>query len=45
MLDVDPLHEGVDDAGRLTYLRGAFADFRTFSDRIMRNSRSGNGSG
>ena len=42
---IDPLHEGVDAAERLAYLRGAFADFRTFSDRVMRNSVAGNGTG
>ena len=42
---VDPLHEGVDAAERLAYLRRAFADFRAFSDRVMRNSMAGNGGG
>ena len=41
---VDPLREGVDEPERLTCLRRAFAEFRTFSDRVMRNSRNGNGS-
>lgn len=40
---IDPLREGVAEAERLAYLRGAFADFRTFSDRVMRNSSAGNG--
>ena len=40
---VDPLREGVAEAERLTYLRGAFAEFCTFSDRVMRNSLAGNG--
>ena len=42
---IDPLYEGVDDAERLAYLRRVFADFRTFSDRVMRNSLAGNGTG
>ena len=40
---IDPLREGVAEAERLAYLRGAFADFRTFSDRVMLNSSAGNG--
>lgn len=41
----EPLHEGVEAAERLACLRRAFADFRTFSDRVMRNSAAGNGGG